>query len=134
MQNPKTKGVQPLFQDRQIAKAIYLRHMSALKEVLNLGEMKFGTRESPAYKTYKKIVMDAFYNAMSEVFAALEKEGAVQKCPCGTSIRQGYQTCPKCNGAGHCNTDSFDAAMEQVDPVKDAPPEDKEIDEENFNR
>ena len=123
--------MQPLFRDRQIAKAVYLRHMTAMKEVLNLGEMKFGTRESPAYKTYKKIVMDAFYNAMYDVLMAMEKEGALQKCPCGTTIRQGYQTCPKCNGAGHCNSPAFDDLIRQLpDVAEDAVGED----EENFNK
>lgn len=133
MQNPKNKGIQPLFKDRQVAKAIYLRHMSAMKEVLNLGEMKFGNRESPAYKTYKKIVMDAFYNAMLDVLSSMEKAGVLQKCPCGTTIRQGYQTCQKCNGAGHCNTDAFDAAIADFVPLENEVPEEEE-DVENFNR
>ena len=31
-----------IFEDRQLAKAIYLRQMSAMKGVLNYGEIKFG--------------------------------------------------------------------------------------------
>ena len=50
--NQKTK----LFEDRQVAKAIYLRHMVAMKELLNLGELKFGDRNSAPYKLYKKNV------------------------------------------------------------------------------
>jgi len=134
VQNPKSRAVQPLFHDRQVAKAIYLRHMSAMKEVLNLGEMKFGNRESPAYKTYKKIVMDAFYNAMLDVLVSMEMAGILKKCPCGTTIRQGYQTCPGCNGAGYCNADAFDAAIAGFVPVEaDVTPE-EENDGENFNK
>jgi hypothetical protein len=106
--NQKPRQGKPLFCDGQVAKAVYLRHMSAMKELLNLGEIKFGDRNSSAYKLYKKVTMDEFYNAMSEVFEAMERAGMLRKCPCGTSIRQGYKTCDKCNGAGHCNADELD--------------------------
>lgn len=102
MMNQKTK----LFEDGQVAKAIYLRHMTAMKELLNLGELKFGDRASAPFKLYKKNVMDEFYNAMTEVFEAFEAAGMLQKCPCGTTIRQGYKPCDKCNGAGHCNKEA----------------------------
>lgn len=95
------------FNDGQIAKAIYLRHMSSMKEILNLGEIKFGSRNSDPYKYFKKVVMDAFYNGMQDVFEAMEREGVLRKCPCGTSIRDGYKSCSLCNGAGHCNVDEF---------------------------
>lgn len=97
------------FKDGQIAKAIYLRHMSSMKEILNLGEIKFGSRKSDPYKYFKKVVMDAFYNGMSDCFEAMEREGVLHPCPCGTTIREGYKPCPMCNGAGHCNSDAFDA-------------------------
>jgi hypothetical protein len=96
-----------MLDDNELAKAVYLRNMSAMKEILNMGEFRIGDRKSKEYKYFKKIVMDEIYNAMSELFAALEAKGALKKCPCGTTIRNGYKQCPRCSGAGHCNTDDF---------------------------
>lgn len=118
-----TNQKQPnLFDDGQLAKAIYLRHMAAMKELLNLGEIKFGDRASSAYKLYKKVVMDEFYNAMSDVFDALDAAGLLQKCPCGTTIRQGYRPCDKCNGSGRCNTPEFDQMLRDGFPAWFEPP------------
>lgn len=96
------------FNDGQLAKATYLRHMSAMKEILDLGLIKFGDKNSEQYKYFKRVVMDSFYNAMSDVFQAYEREGLVRPCDCGTGIRNGYKPCPKCNGSGHCNSVEFD--------------------------
>ena len=96
-----------LLEDGELAKAIYIRHMQAMKEILNMGEFRIGSRESKEFKFFKKVVMDEIYNAMSDVFAALEEKGALVKCPCGTSIRNGYKPCPLCNGAGHCDSEDF---------------------------
>ncbi len=96
-----------MLDDGQLAKAFYLRNMSGMKEILNMGEFRIGNRESKEYKFFKKVVMDEIYNAMTDLFAKLEAKGVLMKCPCGTSIRQGYKQCSKCNGAGHCNTDEF---------------------------
>jgi hypothetical protein len=116
-------GPNQIFGDRQLAKAIYLRHMAAMKAILNLGEMKFGGRESNAYKIYKKIVMDEFYVAMSEVFAALEKANLLKKCPCNASIRKGYKReCDHCNGAGWCNSDNLNEKLNEDGPPPDILP------------
>jgi hypothetical protein len=115
-QNNKQQPKQNLFEDGQLAKAIYLRHMSAMKAILNLGEMKFGGRDSSAYKLYKKFVMDEFYVAMTDCFSALEQSGVLQKCPCGTTIRNGYKTCPKCSGSGWCNGETLSEYMIQHGP------------------
>lgn len=106
-QNPQL--VRKMLDDNELAKAVYLRNMSAMKEILNMGEFRIGDRNSKEYKYFKKIVMDEIYNAMSELFAALEEKGVLNKCTCGTTIRNGYKQCPHCNGAGHCNTDKFSA-------------------------
>lgn len=111
------------FGDKQLAKAVYLRHMAAMKSILNLGEMKFGGRESSSYKLYKKFVMDEFYVAMGDVFESLERAGLLQKCPCGTTIRKGYsKTCPKCCGAGWCNSDNFTDFAEPRNDILDINP------------
>lgn len=94
--------------DGQLAKAIYLSHMSAMKNILNLGEFKIGSRDSDEYKYFKKVVMDEIYNAMLDVFTSLQKEGVLEKCSCGTGIRLGYKKeCDLCNGASFKNTESF---------------------------
>ena len=105
-----------IFEDGQLAKCIYLRQMSAMKEILNLGEMKFGTRDSAQYRVFKKVVMDEFYTAMGESFVGLEKRGMIQPCSCGTTIRKGYKTCSLCNGAGYCNTDNFTSYLRPNEP------------------
>jgi len=92
--------------DGQIAKMMYLAQMSAMKEILKLGEFKIGSRESEEYKYFKKVVMDEFYNSMTEAFSTLQKEGLLEKCPCGTSIRLGFKKdCNDCNGASYRNAD-----------------------------
>ena len=101
-----------MLNDGQLAKAIYLRNMAGMKEILNMAEFRIGNRESKEYKFFKKVVMDQFYNSMSDLFAKLEEKGILMKCPCGTNIRQGYKPCEKCNGAGHCNTQDFHSWMD----------------------
>jgi len=120
MTNGRDKGIKPYktFEDGQLAKTIYLKMMSAMKEILTLGEMRIGSRDSDVYKYYKKVVMDQFYNGMSELFAALEEDGLLQKCSCGTTIRQGYKPCDLCNGAGHCNSEAFDANIQDIKAEK----------------
>lgn len=100
--------MKPTPEDNQLAKAIYLKNMTAMKEILNLGEFKIGGRESEDYKYFKKVVMDQFYNTMGDTFRDLEKKGLLIKCNCGTTIRQGYKTCTFCNGASFRNSDLLD--------------------------
>lgn len=99
--------------DNQIAKAIYLKNMTAMKEVLDLGEFKIGKRDTEDFKYFKKVVMDQFYNSMSEVFRDLEKKGLLVKCQCGTSIRQGFKPCTSCNGSSYKNSDLLDDALSE---------------------
>ena len=110
----QTQGSAPsnkMLDDGQLAKAIYLRNMTGMKEILNMGEFRIGNRDSKEYKFFKKVVMDEYYNAMTDLFAKLEEKGVLMKCPCGTSIRQGYKPCQRCSGAGHCNADEFEDWM-----------------------
>lgn len=100
-------NAEKILSDGQLAKAIYLRNMAGMKEILNLGEFKIGGRDSKEFKFFKKVVMDQFYNSMTDLFSSLEEKGLLMKCPCGTGIRNGYKQCPRCSGAGHCNTEEF---------------------------
>jgi hypothetical protein len=47
--------------------------------------------------------MDQFYVPLQEAFEALEKEGIIERCPCGTTLRRGWKECEWCNGAGFRN-------------------------------
>ena len=101
-----------IFSDRQLAKAFYLRQMAGMKALLNFGEIKFGGRDDSQYKLFKKTVMDEYYLGLADVFDALVESSLLQKCSCGTNIRKGYkENCVKCNGAGYCNTSSFDDSL-----------------------
>jgi hypothetical protein len=93
--------------DGQIAKSIYLKNMAGMKSILNMGEVKFGDRNSSGYKFFKKVVMDEIYNSMSAFFEEMEDAGVLSRCPCGTTIREGYKKCSLCNGAGYCNSELF---------------------------
>lgn len=98
--------------DGQLAKAVYLNQMAAMKEILKLGEFKIGSRESEEYKYFKKVVMDEIYNSMLNVFSSLEQDGMVEKCSCGTSIRLGYKKeCAFCNGASYKNSEALNDFM-----------------------
>jgi hypothetical protein len=94
--------------DSQIARSLYLPFLSAMKEVLRLGEFKIGGRESRDYRFFRRIVMDQFYEPLQEAFSRMEEQGILEKCPCGTNVRRGYQDCRFCNGAGYRNTKQTD--------------------------
>lgn len=87
----------------QIAKQIYVDMMAAMKELLSNEERRIGSREDPNYKYYKKLVMDKFYTSMINSFSELEKAGILEKCSCGTNIRNGYKKCEFCSGSGWRN-------------------------------
>lgn len=110
--------------DGQLAKAIYLNHMSAMKNILNLGEFKIGSRDSEEYKYFKKVVMDEIYNAMLNVFTSFQKEGILEKCSCGTGVRLGYKKdCELCNGASFKNTEIFNDFLAERKAQGTAPQE-----------
>lgn len=100
--------------DTQIARLLYLDFLSAMKEILRLGEFKIGDRGSQDYKYFRRIVMDQFYGPMQGFFVALEEQGLVERCPCETNVRRGYQDCKFCNGAGYRNTKKLDNWLESL--------------------
>lgn len=112
--NPGKPTAHKPFEDGQIAKAIYLKNMAVMKQILTIEEVRLGGRDSKAYVLFRKQVMDEFYNSMTAVFEAMENDGILAKCSCGTSIRLGYQKCALCNGAGHCNSDSTTEFIRQM--------------------
>ncbi len=85
-----------------IAETLFLNCLNNMKQVLDLGEFKFG-KESDSFKFYKKQVMDIFYKGLSETFKQLERENEIERCSCKASLRHGYTKCPDCHGAGYRN-------------------------------
>ncbi len=85
-----------------IAEKLFLNCLNNMKQILDLGEFKFG-KKSDEFKFYKKQVMDIFYKGLSETFKQLERENEIERCSCKASLRHGYTDCPKCHGAGHMN-------------------------------
>ncbi len=85
-----------------IAEKLFLNCLNSMKQILDLGEFKFG-RNSDEFKFYKKQVMDIFYKGLSETFKQLEHDGEIERCSCKAKLRHGYTNCPECHGAGHMN-------------------------------
>ena len=85
-----------------IAEKLFLNSLNSMKQVLDLGEFKFGSN-SDEFKFYKKQVMDIFYKGLSETFKQLEYDGEIERCSCKAKLRHGYTECSRCHGAGYMN-------------------------------
>lgn len=85
-----------------IAKEIFLNNLTQMKEILGIGEFKFG-KNSDEYKYFKKQVMNASYNNLTNLFKALKNENLIERCKCNSNLRHGYTDCETCNGAGFKN-------------------------------
>jgi len=82
-----------------IAEQMFLVMLDSMKEVLEIGEFKFG-KGSTDYKLFKKQIMNIFYNNVKNLFRKLEKEDILQRCECRGNVRHGYTECKSCHGAG----------------------------------
>ena len=88
----------------QIAKTIFERQLSIMKQILRMGEFKFG-RDTEQYKFFKEQTMDAVYIGTRTLFKDMEKAGLVKPCTCKGNLREGYSGCAHCSGCGYCNVD-----------------------------
>jgi len=84
-----------------IAKEIYLSHLTTVKRILDLLQLKFG-KESEEFKYLKKQLFDYYYTDIKKLFQKLEHENIIKRCPKKCSIRQGYTSC-ECSGSGYIN-------------------------------
>ena len=84
-----------------IAKEIYLSHLTTIKRILDLIEFREG-KDSEKFKYLKKQLFDYFYTDIKKLFKKLEAEKIIKRCPKNCSIRNGYTTCI-CNGSGYVN-------------------------------
>lgn len=85
----------------QIAKAIFHKNLSIMKQILDLGEFKLG-KNSEDFKYFKKQIMDDFYKGLQSLFKVMEDEKLVVRCPKKCSLRHGYSDC-ECGGCGFIN-------------------------------
>jgi len=90
----------------QIGKIVFERQLSIMKEILRMGEFKFGGRKTEDYKYFKEKVMDAVYIGTRVLFKELEKKGYLKPCVCKSNLRDGYSDCELCSGCGWCNVDT----------------------------
>lgn len=98
---------------RQIAKTLYYYHKQSMKQLLQLGEFRFGGRDAGQYKHFKKQVMNTFYKQLNKIFEVFVEDGVLEVCGCGASIdqRRGYTPCQSCSGCGYKNSDFLNDAM-----------------------
>ena len=93
----------------QLARDLFVKQISAMKDALTMGEFKFGGKENDGYKFYKRNIMDQFFGPMIDFFKELEEKGVIVRCDCDADInkRNGYKTCPHCHGASYKNNPEF---------------------------
>jgi len=111
MANPEVKS--PGDNPNQIACTVYLGFMATMKDVLNFGEFKF-KRDTDEFKYFKKQIMALFYTKYRELFSQLEERGLLERCECGTDLKNGWQPCPHCHGSGYRNTIELDDLIEGI--------------------
>lgn len=85
-----------------LAERIFLNMLDEMKAVLDLGKYKLGSEDS-AYKYFKKVVMDIFYERTKQLLSSLEHDGWLARCTCESNLRHGYTQCASCHGAGYVN-------------------------------
>lgn len=107
--DPYTKGEPKL----ELAKYYYWLHKQHMKDLFNLGEFKFGGRDSEEYKYYKKQVQKIIYSQLNKILESLHETGLTVTCECGASLdkREGYTTCQLCGGSGYRNSGYTKDAM-----------------------
>lgn len=97
----------------QIAQELYHLHKNSMKEILRMGEFKYGGRKSEGYKHFRKKTMEVFYSQLNKIFSSYLKYGIIEDCGCGHSLesRDGYQPCQLCAGCGYRNSNYLNDAM-----------------------
>jgi len=92
-----------MFYNFQIAKEIFHKNLSIMKQILDLGAYKLGGKKSEDFLYYKKQVMDYTYKGLQKLFKQLVDEKILIKCECSAKLRQGYSDCEFCGGCGYKN-------------------------------
>ena len=97
----------------QISKILYYKHKQSMKNILRMGEFKYGGRKSEGFKHFRKEVMETFYSQLNQLFYIFEEAGLIEDCGCGHTLdsRSGYQPCQTCAGCGKANSFYLNDAM-----------------------
>ena len=113
-------GVKP-----QIAKFLYILHKQSMKDILRMGEFKYGGRKSEGYKHFRKKVMETFYSQLNKIFTLYTEIGILEECGCGHSLdsRDGYQPCQNCYGSGLKNSNYLNDALAYAEGWSEDPQE-----------
>jgi hypothetical protein len=98
----------------QIAKEIFLKQLSQMKNILDLEQFRLGSKDEQ-FKYFKKKVMNEFYEGMLDVFQTMEDAGVLTLCECNSYVRNGYNDCQHCNGAGYRNSDDQDKLASDIE-------------------
>jgi hypothetical protein len=111
-------GIKP-----QCAAYVFCRAMLSMKNLLKMGEFKYGDKTSDGYKFYKSNVMDQFYFMLEDIYKELKEDDIIEECGCGNSVhkRNGYQPCQWCNGCGYKNSNKFNQLLNRRKQVASAP-------------
>jgi len=85
----------------EITGTIYQETLTAMKKILDLGEFKIGASNSRDFAFFKREVMDSVYTALLNIYADMEEDKIVIKCPnCDSDLRKGWKPC-SCRGSGY---------------------------------
>jgi hypothetical protein len=93
-----------------LACGIYLSFMGTMKEILNFGEFKF-KKDTEEFKFFKKQIMLMFYTKFRELFRELKAKGLIVECGCHSDLKNGWNECSLCHGAGFKNTEELDKLL-----------------------
>ena len=81
-------------------KEIFHMNLTIMKDCLNLAEYTM-SRESVAFRSFRKQTMMFFYNEMRQFFSKMVVAGKIEQCECGADVKDGYTSCEKCGGCGY---------------------------------
>jgi len=90
-----------------ISKSIWEMQLGIMKNVLKLGEFKFGGKESDQFKFFKESIMNFTYDGIKRFYQQMTTEGLFDKCSCGANLRHGWTDCPECAGSGFADKKKF---------------------------
>jgi hypothetical protein len=101
-----------------VAEVLHLEMLDKMKKSLTTLEEVYreqGGRDSPRYIFIRRQIMDAIYNGESSFFIKLAERGLLQKCSCGSSVRNGYNyNCDLCHGCGWINSNEFNEFLDSI--------------------
>jgi hypothetical protein len=90
--------------ESQFAQNSFNRRREHMKELLDLIAIK-ADKKSSDYKFYKSKIMDFFYTDLEDDFRELAEDEFLEECECRSSLRNGWNECPYCSGAGYKNSE-----------------------------